>query len=303
VNPDERDDRAADAARLAAFDQHRGLLFSIAYRMLGSVADAEDMLQETFIRWQRASGEEIRSPRSFLVTIVSRLCINQLQSARAQRETYVGQWLPEPLITDAQDDPFGIVRTDESLSMALLVLLERLTPLERAVLLLHDVFGYSHGEIAKTLEQTEANCRQSLHRAHLHVGDVRRRFDANAQEHRELLERFLDAAREGQLERLIAMLTKDAVMHIDGGAKAAVPNVIRGSDKVARGLTAGARALPAGMVMRAASINGQAGIVTYIDGKPYSVLVLDIRDGRVHGVYIVARPEKLAHLPDLEDAP
>src|SRR5216683_7474015 len=137
------------SVKLGHFDQYRGLLFSIAYRMLGSVADAEDMLQETFIHWQQSAGEDVRSPRAFLVTIVSRLCINYLQSARVQREEYVGQWLPEPIVTDPGSDPFGIIKVDESLSMAFLVLLERLTPIERAVFLLRAVFVYEYSEVAK----------------------------------------------------------------------------------------------------------------------------------------------------------
>src|SRR5882757_2867399 len=137
--------------RLATFDQYRGLLFSIAYRMLGSVADAEDMLQESCIRWQQSAEEDIRSPRAFLVTIMSRLCINHLQSARVQREEYVGQWLPEPIVTDLGSDPFGLIKVDESLSIAFLVLLERLTPVERAVFLLREVFEYEYGEVAAIL--------------------------------------------------------------------------------------------------------------------------------------------------------
>src|SRR5262249_3857865 len=137
---------AQDAIRLATFDRYRGLLFSIAYRMLGTVADAEDILQETFIRWHQLSGENIGSPRAFLVTIISRLCINHLQSARAQREEYVGEWLPEPVLTDPQSDPLTVLKIDESLSIAFLVLLERLTPVERAVFLLHEVFNYKHME-------------------------------------------------------------------------------------------------------------------------------------------------------------
>src|SRR5260221_1077546 len=164
---------ACDENRLATFNQYRGLLFSIAYRMLGSVADAEDMLQESFIRWQEAS--DIRSPRAFLVTIISRLCINHLQSARVQREEYVGQWLPEPLLTGPESDPSERLRVDESLSMAFLVLLERLTPMERAVFLLREVFDYEYTAIAQTLGQNEANCRQILRRARQHVAEVRPR--------------------------------------------------------------------------------------------------------------------------------
>jgi RNA polymerase sigma-70 factor (ECF subfamily) len=158
--------------RLATFDQYRSLLFSVAYRMLGSVADAEDMLQETFIRWQQAPNDDIRSPRAFLVTVISRLCINHLQSARMQREEYVGQWLPEPIVTDPGSDPLGIIRVDESLSMAFLVLLQRLAPIERAVLLLREVFEYEYSEIAAVLGQSEANCRQILRRARQHAAST-----------------------------------------------------------------------------------------------------------------------------------
>src|SRR5947209_15858180 len=161
----EPDDTTAEAPhtidgsnRVAEFERHRRLLFSIAYRMLGSVADAEDILQDTFIRWQQFGNDDIRSPRAFLVTIVSRLCINHLQSARARREEYVGEWLPEPIVTDPGSDPFGMIKVDESLSMAFLVLLERLTPIERAVFLLREVFEYEYSEVAKMVAQSEVNC-------------------------------------------------------------------------------------------------------------------------------------------------
>lgn len=169
------DTASETAVRLATFDQYRGLLFSVAYRMLGSVADAEDMLQETFLRWQRASIEEIRSPRAFLVTIISRLAINHLQSARVEREEYFGEWLPEPLVADEGKDPLSLLRMDETLSMAFLVLLERLTPVERAVFLLREVFEYEYAEIASMLGQSEVNCRQLLRRARQHVTKMRPR--------------------------------------------------------------------------------------------------------------------------------
>src|SRR5712691_10148362 len=178
---------ADGSGRLAAFEQHRGLLFSIAYRMLGSVADAEDTVQDAFIRWQRASELDIRSPKAFLVTIVSRLCINHLQSARAQRESYVGEWLPEPLVTEPGSDVSRIAQVDESVSMALLLLLERLTPVERAVFLLGEIFDYTHAEIAGMLGISEANCRQLLKRARQHVRMERPRFSASGREHTELL--------------------------------------------------------------------------------------------------------------------
>jgi RNA polymerase sigma-70 factor, ECF subfamily len=296
---------ASDAVRLATFEQYRGLLFSIAYRMLASVADAEDMLQESFIRWQQAWNEDIRSPRAFLVTIISRLCMNHLQSARVQREEYVGEWLPEPLLTDPRSDPFTALKIDESLSMAFLVLLERLTPLERAVFLLHDVFKYRHAEIAKTLDQNETNCRQILRRARQHVGVVRQRFKASTQDHDDLLERFLQASRSGNMEDLITLLSRDVVLHSDGGGKAiAVPKPIYGTDKVARGVLSGLRnRVPKDLVARIAQINGERGVVGYVDGKPFSVLTLHVSDGRIDAIYIVTNPEKLSHLPALSVSP
>src|SRR3569833_2744159 len=188
---------SGDAERVATFEQYRGLLFSIAYRKLGTVADAEDMLQETFLRWLQAADQEVRSPRALLVTIISRLCINQLRSARAKREEYVGEWLPEPLVTDQASDPAGLVRVDETLSMAFLVLLERLTPIERAVFLLREVFEYEYSEGGDVLGQSEVNCRQILHRARQHIGALRPRFEGSREKHRHLLETFLQAARTG----------------------------------------------------------------------------------------------------------
>ncbi len=300
---------ARDAVRLATFDQYRSLLFSVAYRMLGSVADAEDMLQETFIRWQQAREEQVRSPRAFLVTIASRLCINQLQSARVQREEYVGQWLPEPIVTGPGSDPLELVRVDESLSMAFLVMLERLTPVERAVFLLREVFEYEYSEIAAVLgeseancrQESEANCRQILHRAKAHVSKMRPRFKTSQREKDDLLERFLKASRGGDMEGLVALLASDVVLHSDGGGKAAAaPNLIRGASNVARGaLGALDRLLPKNLVTRVALINGDPGIVSYLNGKPFSVLTFDARDGRIEAIYVVTNPEKLAHLPAL----
>jgi RNA polymerase sigma-70 factor, ECF subfamily len=291
--------------RLATFDQYRSLLFSIAYRMLGSVADAEDMLQETFIRWQQAANDNIDSPRAFLVTIVSRLCINHLQSARVQREEYVGQWLPEPIVTDPGSDPLAIIKVDESLSMAFLVLLERLTPVERAVFLLREVFEYEYSEIAAVLGQSEVNCRQILRRARQHVSAMRPRFKVSSKKQNDLLQRFLEAMGTGDMEGLVALLSSDVVLHSDGGGKAiAVPNLIHGADNVARGMLGGFRKLlPKTLVRRLARINGEPGVVSYLDGKPYSVFTLDAVDGRVRAIYILTNPEKLSHLAELPANP
>lgn len=295
----------AISIRLATFDQYRSLLFSIAYRMLGSVADAEDMLQETYIRWQQTSDDEIRSPRAFLVTIMSRLCINQLQSARVKREEYVGEWLPEPIVTDPGSDPMGMIKIDESLSMAFLVLLERLTPVERAVFILREVFEYEYSEISAALGQSEVNCRQILRRARQHVNGMRPRFEVSRRKQNNLMQRFLEAIGTGEMEKLLALLSHDVVLHSDGGGKRlAVPNPVYGAENVVRGiLGAFKKLLPQNLVRRMALINGEAGVVSYLDGKPYSVVTLDAVGARIQAIYIVTNPEKLAHLPELSAKP
>jgi RNA polymerase sigma-70 factor (ECF subfamily) len=289
----------SDSARTSVFESHRALLFSIAYRMLGSVADAEDALQDAFIRWQRASETDIRSPKAFLVTIVSRLCINHLQSARVQRETYVGEWLPEPLVTEPGSDVLRIVEVDESVSMAMMLLLERLTPVERAVFLLAEIFDYTHAEIVAMLGINEANCRQLLKRARQHVRLERRRFNASSRQHTELLERFHQAAGSGDMGGLLALLSSDVVMHTDGGGKAsALPLPIYGPDKVARANVFGLSKLKSlKPLQRIVEINGEPGIVSYVDGRPQSVFTIEVNDGRICAIYIVTNPEKLAHLP------
>ena len=287
--------------RLATFHQYRTLLFSIAYRMLANVADAEDLLQETFIRWQQTRDDEIRSPRAFLVTILSRLCINHLQSARVQREQYVGPWLPEPIVTGPGSDPLEIVRIDESLSVAFLVVLERLTPMERAVFLLREVFEYEYAEIASVVDQSETNCRQIFSRAKHHVSAMRPRFKTSEGEKRELLERFLQATSSGNLEGLVSLLAHDVVLYSDGGGKAvAAPNLIRGADKAARGALGTLQKLtPKNLVTRLAQINGNPGLVSYLDGNPYSVLTFEADDGHITAIYVVTNPDKLAHVPRL----
>jgi RNA polymerase sigma-70 factor (ECF subfamily) len=307
LNDDDLDVRVAqphhpaDLTRLASFDQYRSLLLSIAYRMLGSVSDAEDMLQETFIRWQQTCDDDIRSPRAFLVTIISRLCINHLQSARVKREEYVGQWLPEPLATDPGNNPFGIIKVDESLSLAFLLLLERLTPVERAVFLLREVFEYEYSQIADVVDQSEANCRQILRRARQHVSAVHPRFKPSAQEQNEMLERFRQASASGDMDQLLALFSKDIVLHSDGGGKAiALPNLVYGADRVARAIERGFRKLlPTNLVQRILQVNGAPSVVSYCNEQLHSTLTLDAAAGRIRAIYIVTNPEKLAHLPPL----
>jgi RNA polymerase sigma-70 factor (ECF subfamily) len=285
----------SDQARLTAFDEHRGLLFSIGYRMLGSVADAEDVLQETFIRWVQAETGDVRSPKAFLISIITRLCINHLQSARVRREEYYGQWLPEPLVLEDE----GI--TDDSLSIAFLVLLERLNPIERAVFLLREVFDYEYAEIAAIVGRNEANCRQILRRAREHVREGRPRFEAKEGEHDALLEQFHHAATSGDVGALVSLLADDVVLHTDGGGKGpALPNVIRGAKNVGAAITGGiAKNHRKEAVRTMMQINGKKAIVTYRDGRPFGVFAIHVRDGRIGAVYAITNPDKLSHLPGM----
>jgi RNA polymerase sigma-70 factor (ECF subfamily) len=267
--------------------------------MLGSVADAEDVLQDAFIRWQQASFEALESARAFLVTIVSRLCINQLQSSRTQREHYVGQWLPEPLVTEQPNTPLEALRIDESISMAFLIMLERLTATERAVFLLREVFDYDYREIARILEQSEANCRQVFLRARRHIGLERPRFTAARPKHNEILEQFFAATSSGDLSGLIKLLAEDVVLLSDGGGKApAVPNVVSGADKVARGAVGAFQKLvPRDLVRRLAEINGAPAIISYYpNGLPFSVVVLEVGEKRITSIFVITNPDKLSHL-------
>ena len=294
---------SAGQDRLATFDRHRSLLFGIAYRMLGSVADAEDMLQETFIRWQRMFPDGIESPKAMLITITTRLCINHMQSARATREQYFGEWLPEPILTSPRGNPALSIEIDESLSIAFLLLLERLTPVERAALLLRDVFDYEYSELASILQQSEVNCRQILRRARQHIKAANKRFGASQEQRADLLRRFSDASSKGDMEGLVALLAKDAVFYSDGGGKApALPKPIHGATTIARGVLEGLRRLvPRNLVRRYLEVNGKPGIVSYLDGRPFSVFSIEICEDQIYQIFIVTNPEKLKHLPQLKD--
>lgn len=288
-----------EKATLDAFLECRPLLTSIAYRMLGSMADAEDMLQETFIRWQQIPHDDIQSPKAFLVTIITRLCINHLQSARTQREQYVGEWLPEPVITVPGNDPSQVFQIDESLSLAFLVLLERLNPVERAVFLLREVFSYEYSEIAEIVAQKEVNCRQIFRRARVHIKNAQPRFDASHEDKEKLLREFLDATNRGDIEGLLRMFSVDITVHTDGGGKAAATmKPVFGPDKVAR-LVVGAnlKFTPPNAVQRILMINGQPGFVSYLDGRAETVLTVDVIDGRIRQIFVLRNPDKLAGLP------
>ena len=280
------------------FDLHRPLLFSTAYRMLGSVMDAEDVVQDAYLRWQRAPHAEILSPRAYLSAVVTRLCIDQLRSAKALREEYVGPWLPEPLPTEPAPD---VAAVDESLSMAFLVLLESLTPTERAVFILREVFDYDYGEISRLVGKSEANCRQIARRARQSVAARRPRFESSPEQEGRLMESFLDACLGGDMEALLALLSEDVALWSDGGGKTrAALNPIHGAEKVARFFFGVLRKAPPGFVVRRASINGRPGLVGYFgDGRPHSVATFDVAEGSIRAIRLVVNPEKLGAVPPL----
>jgi RNA polymerase sigma-70 factor (TIGR02957 family) len=288
-------------------EELRPTAFAIGYRMLGSVAEAEDVVQEALLRLHEAleRGERIESPRAYLATVATRLSIDQLRSARVRRETYVGEWLPEPLVSDSETDPARQAELADSLSMAFLVLLESLSPEQRAALLLHDVFDYGYGEIAEIVGKSEDNARQLAARARRHVEEGRPRFEASREQRQELAKRFFAAVREGDVDGLETLLAKDVVLHGDGGGKVpALARALHGSRRVARTIGAWIRqgARIAGAEIREVDVNGQPGALLLAgDGSLISVWALDIADGQVQGIRSVVNPDKLRHVGPVAD--
>src|SRR5215203_547848 len=284
------------------FDELRPSAFAIAYRMLGSVSEAEDAVQEGFVRLYRAraGGERIESPRAYLSTVVSRLSLDQLRSARVRRETYVGEWLPEPLLASADDDPARKAELADSLSLAFLVLLESLTPEQRAAFLLREVFDYPYKQIAPIIGTGEDNARQLVARARKHVDEGRPRFEASQQRREQLARSSLAAVSNGDLHALEELLAHDVVLHGDGGGRVrAITRPVHGRAKVARMLLAGMRAGEpfGGWSLREVQVNGQPGaVVSDAAGKLIAVVVLDIADGRIQAVRAIGNPDKLRHL-------
>ncbi len=281
-------DPEADAA---AFEEWRSLLFGIAYRMLGSAADAEDMVQEASVRWLRRGDEPVRSVRAYLVTIVTRLCIDQLESAHATRVSYAGPWLPEPVVVDES----AAVEQSDTLSLAFLVLLEELTPPERAAYLLHDIFRYTFDEVAHSMGRTPVSCRQLATRARQRIEQRRHRFDADLRHGRELTDRFLKACATGDLSGLMSMLSEDVVVWTDGGGKVrAAMRPVVGPERSSRFLVNVAKRVKG--VPQSVILNGQPAAVL-IDGEDLvAAVVLDILEGRVVGVRVISNPDKLQRL-------
>jgi RNA polymerase sigma-70 factor (ECF subfamily) len=307
VSPTRSTRTTANVAEVAdAYADLRPLLFSIAYRMLGSVSEAEDVVQESFARYQRAlaDGAEVGSTKAFLSAVVTRVAIDQLKSARVRRETYVGEWLPEPLVTDSgAGDPAASAEQLDTLSISFLVLLERLTPVERAVFLLHDVFDYDFAEVAGIVRKSAATCRQHAVRARRFIAERRPRFDADETERDELLLRFLGAAEQGDLQGLIDVLAADVVVQGDGGGK--VPQwsaPIVGADKVARMFAGLGRQIGRlGASIEPRRVNGQPGVIFRGPrGGVMSVMSFEVVDGRIAAIRSIVNPDKLAHLGPVE---
>jgi RNA polymerase sigma-70 factor (ECF subfamily) len=309
-----------------AYEELRPLMFSIAYRMLGQASEAEDVVQEAFLRYHRVQADQcgtawrggregrstagIDSPKAYLSSVTTRLCIDHLRSARVRREAYPGQWLPEPLLTSdplahaAGPDPADLAERADSLSMAFLLLLERLSPVERAVFLLHDVFSYGYDEIARIVGKSEDNCRQLAARARRHVGEHRPRFEASRSKREELAARFFSAVGGGDMDGLVSMLAEDVVVYGDsGGISPSWPRPIVGRERVIRLLLGIADQIrQTGVSVRSAEINGQPGArVEDPEGRLISVFVLDIADGQVQTLRSVINPDKLRHLGPLAD--
>ena len=290
----------------AVFEDLRPLLFSIAYRMVGRVAEAEDIVQEAFLRYHRALVEEhteIESPKAYLSAVTTRLAIDHLRSARVRKETYVGEWLPEPLLTDDHDASESTEEAD-SVSMAFLLLLERLSPVERAVFLLHDVFDYGYDEVARIVGKTVDNTRQLAVRARRHVDENRPRFDASREQREKLADRFFDAVRGGRMEDLLHALAADVIVYGDGGGGSpSWRHPIYGRDKVSRLLLGiGRHTEQMGATIRRTEVNGQPGAMFIApDGSLMYVMTVDIADGVVQTVRSVIARDKLQHLGPLAD--
>jgi RNA polymerase sigma-70 factor (ECF subfamily) len=279
------------------FEEHRPGLGRLAYRMLGSLADADDVLQEAYLRWTHTDRAEVESPRAYLSSIVTRLCIDRRQAIEVRKESYIGPWLPEPIVEPDAAGPGDRLEAAESISMAFLVVLESLAPVERAAYLLRRAFDYGYDEIAGILGKSEPACRQLVSRAERRVLERRPRFEADPGEAERLTGEFLRACSTGDLDGLMRLLAPDAVMLSDGGGKAkAALAPIRGADRVARFFVGLRRKYPAGLEIRRVRVNGRPGLMAVLDGQVFNVLTLDVTDGRIAACFIVGNPDKLSRV-------
>jgi RNA polymerase sigma-70 factor (ECF subfamily) len=281
----------------SVFEEHRPTLARLAYRMLGSLPDADDIVQDAYLRWSTEDRDDVRSPRAYLSAIVTRLCIDRRQSIEERKKSYIGSWLPDPLV-EAADDPAGRLEAAESVSMALLLVLESLSPVERAAYLLRRIFDYGYAELAGILGKSEVACRQLVSRAEEHIHRRRPRFEARPEEAERLTAAFLEACSSGDMQGLLDVLATDAVFYADSGGKvpAALAPIV-GAERIARFLLGILKKAPAGMELLWVRVNGQPGLMARIDEQVIQVLTFDIVDGRIVACFAVRNPEKLARVP------
>lgn len=282
---------------IETFNEHRKTLFGIAYRMLGRVSDADDMLQEVWLRWQKQNVAEIQSPKAWLVAVMTRLCIDQLRSARREREEYYGVWLPEPLMAASEAEPDGAAGLSDSLNMAFMLMLESLGPVERATFLLREVFQYDYADTATIVGKSEVNCRQIVRRAREQLRANPKTPPPPSAQAERLVEQFLAAAETGEVKELLALLAEDVTVYSDGGGRVkAAGRPIISADHVSRFLTGIWPRLPADTDWRPASINGRCGFLMHSQGEIYGALSLDLTGQRVRNIYLILNPDKLRHL-------
>ena len=285
-----------------SFEAHRGYLMGLAYRMTGSVADAEDILQEAYLRWERTELETVRQPKAFLSKAVTRLCLDAMKSAQARRESYVGPWLPEPVLGEGAMAVDDATELAQDISVALLMALERLSPAERAAFLLHDVFDASYGEVADALGKSEAACRQLTSRARAHVQSSRPRYRPNDGEHERVVRAFGAAVLTGDIEGLRQILAEDAILYPDGGGRVlSALRPIYGSERVSRFLFGVLEKFPLGASAQISerTINGGPGFYVEEEGRPVQTMAFDVQDGRIAAVYIVRNPDKLSRISEI----
>jgi RNA polymerase sigma-70 factor (ECF subfamily) len=276
------------------FEEHRPGLARLAYRMLGSLSDTDDVVQEAYLRWKRDDRSAVKSTRSYLYSVVTRLCIDQRRAVEARKQSYVGPWLPEPVV---EDDPASQAEAAESVSLALLVVLESLSPVERAAYLLRRVFDFDYAEIAAAVGKSEANCRQLVSRADDHIRARRPRFDPAPGEAERLTGEFLQACATGDLGGLMRVLAVDAVLYSDGGGKVPAARVpIRGAERIARFLFGVLKKSPAGLEVRRVRVNGRPGVVVFEEGRVADAITFDVAGGYVVACFVVRNPDKLARV-------
>ncbi len=279
------------------FEEYRPVLARLAYRMLGSITDTDDILQEAYLRWTGASQSAVKTPRSYLYSIVTRLCIDMRQAIDERKHSYVGPWLPEPVVEPDGAASGGRLETAESVSMAILMVLESLSPVERAAYLLRRIFDYGYDEIAEILSKPEPSCRQLVSRAEGRILERRPRFEPEPAEVARLTEAFIGACSSGDLDGLVGLLAADAVLYSDGGGKVlAALAPIRGADHIARFFVGITKKAPADMEVHRVRVNGQPGLLTLIGGQVFNVLTFDVADGRIVACFIIRNPDKLAHV-------